>query len=455
MQRHRLRNLHEWYQRPDRKPLVLRGARQVGKTWLVRNFAKKQSVDLIEINFEDQPKLAELFITNDPAEIIRAIEQLYARSITPQNTLLFLDEIQVVPELLAKLRWFYEKMPELPVITAGSLLEFVLDDHEFSMPVGRIEYMHLEPFNFSEFLLATGNSKLVEMLETFEITDNLLTVTHERLLKLFNEFVFIGGMPAAISTWCKNQSLLEVSRIHHNLMNTYRDDFNKYAGRINRNSLEAIVNSVPKLLGRKFIYSHVSKEFNSTTLGKALQLLCKARVCHKILHTSANGLPLKSESNSKYFKVAFIDCGLVAASLGLPLAANIDIDTFNLINRGSMAEQVVGQLLRTIEQEFIEPELFYWQRETPGSNAEIDYLLANAGCIVPLEVKAGTTGSLRSLHSFMQRKQYSLACRINADMPSLTPIDVKMADGSSVMYQLLSLPFYLIEQCQRLLLGTR
>lgn len=450
MRRNLLSKLAQWQQRSDRKPLILRGARQVGKTWLVREFAKQNNLILIEMNFEEQPRLAKLFLNNDIQQILIEIERLFQVKVQTQPCLLFLDEIQAAPDILAMLRWFYEKVPEIPVIAAGSLLEFVLEKHDFSMPVGRIEYMHLEPLAFSEFLYALGENSLVDYLNQYTLKETINDFTHEKLIQMFQHYVLIGGMPAAVSSWITQNSVQEVSRIHHNLMATYRDDFNKYAGRLSLAYLETALDAVPRLLGKKFQYSQVSKQLSTTSLNNAVNLLNLARICHKVYHTSANGLPLGGEINEKFFKVIFLDVGLVSAALGLHLSPQINLDNFTLVNRGGIAEQVVGQLFRTIEPEYIEPKLFYWQREKIGSSAEIDYLLPHQGNVLPVEVKAGTTGSLRSLHQFMNTKSLKLACRINADKPSITPVEIKTE--TPARYTLISLPFYLTEQVHRLVL---
>lgn len=443
--------LIKWLNSSDRKPLVIRGARQVGKTWVVRDLAKSQGRRLIELNFEKQPSLESLFSSNDPKEIITNIAASTLTRIEPSKTILFLDEIQVVPHLLAKLRWFSEDMPEIPVIAAGSLLDFALTDHEFSMPVGRIGYMYMEPLSFDEFLEALGQYELRKYLKEYNWNINIPSAIHTQLINTFKEYLVVGGMPAAVSAWVTTKEPAKVNQIHLDLLATYRDDFTKYSGRLTINRLEDIINSVPRQLGQKFVYKQANSEINTPSLKQALDLLSQARVCHRVISTSANGLPLGAEVNEKFFKTIMLDCGLCSASLGLSLYQLRSLTEISMINSGGMAEQVVGQLLRTILPPYSPPHLYYWRRDEKGAKAEIDYVIAHEDQVIPIEVKAGKSGSLKSLHQFMEEKNKLTAVRFNSDIPSRCPVSVKVSSQSCVKYHLLSLPFYLIGQLHRLI----
>lgn len=448
MKRILLDYLISWLKSSDRKPLVLRGARQVGKTWLVRHLAKSQGKKLIELNFEKQPSHASLFESNNPKDILLSLSALF-NDIDPNNSLLFLDEIQTTPELLSKLRWFAEELPTLPVIAAGSLLEFVLSDHAFSMPVGRINYVYVEPFTFEEFLLASPqHAGLQNYLENVTLDTPIPSAIHESLSLLLQEYTLVGGMPASIQSWITEKSFNKISQIQNDLLATYRDDFAKYKGRIATDRLEEVMLSIPRRLGEKFVYSKVNKDIQAATIKKVLDVLQKAKLCHRVQSTAANGTPLGAEINEKHFKEIFLDVGLCNATLGLNLHQHLPL---TLINKGGIAEQVVGQLLRTINPPYIEPTLYYWQREGTNANAEIDYIIQHNDQIIPVEVKAGRTGSLKSLHYFMELKKYPLAIRINTDLPSKTPVNTKTMTGSPLSYTLLSIPFYLIGQIHRLI----
>lgn len=451
MKRERLHFLEEWLTSKNRKPLVIRGARQVGKTWLVRKFAETQKKTLLELNFEKKPTLASLFSSNEPHQILLNLSAQLEVEIDLTHTILFLDEIQAAPEILAKLRWFAEDLPQLPVIAAGSLLEFVLEDHSFSMPVGRIGYMHLEPLSFEEFLTARGKNNLVNFLLCFQWDQQIPIVIHEDLLNLFKEYICVGGMPAAVSSWASKQSLKEVSQIQHDLMETYRNDIAKYRGKIALERIEEVLLALPKHLGEKFVYSKVNPHAQTASIKKAIDLLCKARVCHRVTGCGGNGIPLGADLLEKYLKLILLDVGLVSASLGLSYEQIHRSDEIILINKGGIAEQVVGQLLRTIFPPYMEPELYYWHRDEKGSAAEVDYLIQHQNEVIPIEVKAGSTGSLKSLHLFMNLKRLKKAVRINSMLPSNMELSTNSLDGTSHQYRLYSMPFYLINQLHRLL----
>lgn len=434
MYRKYLSKLHEWLGSAQRKPLVIRGARQVGKTWLVRQLAKESGKQLLELNFEKNPALADLFISNDVKKIIRNLEFTFGEQISITNSLLFLDEIQIAPQMLGKLRWFFEDVPELAVVAAGSLLDFALEKHTFSMPVGRISYMYLQPMNFEEFLLATERKLQCEYLHEWQLDQKIPPSMHDLLCGAVQEYVLVGGMPEAVNNWCETKSFLSISQTQNDLLATYRDDFNKYNTRINKERLEEVLQTIPYTLGNKFKYSQVNNAVQSSVVKHALDLLCTARLVHKIYSTSVDGLPLKANINHKFFKVIFLDIGLVSALL--------KATSFSLNNFGGVAEQLVGQELLSSQLYFQEPELFYWNREEKNSSAEVDYIIQHAEKIIPLEVKSGSTGTLRSLHLLMQMRQLDFAVRINGDLPSLVHTE---------KFRLLSLPFYLLGQLDRLI----
>lgn len=451
MERTLLNFLVNWLDSTARKPLVIRGARQVGKTWLVRHLANVAGRQLIELNFEKRPSASSYFVSNDPQQILLNLSAITKQKITPENCLLFLDEIQTDPQLLSKLRWFAEDMPQLPVIAASSLLEFVLAEHSFSMPVGRISYAHLEPMSFEEFLQARDQKALCHYLHGYDFDLSIPIAIHEQLMQLFKEYLVVGGLPAAVESWVTEFSLNEVSRIHNDLLATYRDDFAKYKGRVATEILDEVVMSVPKMLGRKFVYSHLDINAPSETIKKVVKLLGRARICHRVSGCSANGVPLAAETKDKYFKEVFIDTGLSSTSLGLDLPRYNATKEIAMVNRGAIAEQVVAQLLRTIDPPYVEPALYCWRRAEPGSSAEVDYIIQHGNQVIPIEVKAGATGSLKSLHLFMSIKKLPLAIRINSDLPNSVNVNTISHAANSIEYKLLSIPFYLIGQLHRLI----
>ena len=311
----------------------------MGKTWLVRNLAKTCKKKLIELNFEKQPEFRSLFESNDVSRILREIESRVDQDIIPSQSILFLDEIQVAPELLAKLRWFAEDLPELAVVSAGSLLDFALDKHEFSMPVGRVTYLYVEPLSFEEFLLASKKNKLVDYLNDFNWESTISQSMHQHLTELFHEYVIVGGMPAAVFSWIDGQSLEKVARIHTDLLASYRDDFAKYSGKIATSLLDDTLTSVPNMLGQKFILTKVNSNIQTPAIKNALSLINKARVADIIYATAANGIPLSAEVNRKFFKVNFLDVGLCSSMLGLKLNQLTSINDIK-IGRASCRERV-------------------------------------------------------------------------------------------------------------------
>jgi predicted AAA+ superfamily ATPase len=436
--------LDQWIKDNHRKPLVLRGARQVGKTWLVRDLAQRHGLRLVEINMERRPELADHFRSNDARRAVGDLSADLGISIDPGTCLLFIDEVQATPQVLAFLRWFREEMPELPVVAAGSLLDFALREHAFSMPVGRISYCYLEPFSFYEFLDASGNELLKKALISAGESLDIAPRIHQRALELFSEYCLVGGLPEVISDWIAKRDDGRRLQLQRDLITTYRDDFNKYRGRISVDLLRGVMDALPRQLGGRFVYSHVDGEAKHRDLKQALDLLRLARVCHRVEHTAGNGLPLGAETNPGLFKVILVDVGLAAVQLGLSRLDLRDLDTVVWANKGGLAEQFVGQHLRCLSQVYEDPGLFYWQRNE-GRQAEIDYVIQHGSHVVPVEVKAGKAGSMKSLHAFMQGKKLSCALRLDINPPSSQEVDVMTTTAESVKYRLISLPLYMVE----------
>lgn len=434
--------LDEWLRSSNRKPMVIRGARQTGKTWLVHDFAERNHLQLIELNFEKFPGRADLFSANDPREIIKNIEADLGVKIDPASSCIFLDEIQAAPELFAKLRWFKEDMPVLLIIAAGSLLEFALNKSQSSMPVGRITYLYLEPMSFFEFVMASGKERLYQRIMEFEVKSKIPQSIHEQCMDIYYQYCLTGGMPEVVQTWMNTKDQQACIKVQHDLLSTYRDDFYKYGGDIDARLLNKIMLSVAEQLGNKFVYSRVDQGIRTPVIKKAMTLLFQARVCSMIAHTSGNGLPLGAQSNDKFFKALMLDVGLISAQLGLSSAKPIKAREMDFINKGGLAEQFVGQQLRAAQAVAADPQLFYWQR-TGGRLGEIDYIIQHKNIIIPVEVKSGATGRMKSLHQFMAEKKLRLAVRINANTPTVEDLDLKTTSGQPVKYRLLSIPLYL------------
>ena len=451
MYRSAIEYLYDWRTRRSRKPLVIRGARQVGKSYLIREFAKKSFDNIIEINLDDDSSVLPYFERSDPHEIIKLLEVHFKTSFIPGKTLLFLDEIQAAPHLFAKLRYFYEKMPELHVIAAGSLLEFILEEHNFSMPVGRIEYMYLGPMMFSEFLIAVGHEKLAQYLTEYEMGDEFLLPLHDKLSELVKSYMVIGGMPESVREYVDSGSYRDCGFIKSNILATYKDDFGKYSKKVKQQHILTVFNALPNIVGTKVKYVNISRNERAKDLSYAIHLLSLARVCHLVYHSSCNGIPLGAEINRKVFKPVFLDVGLLLEACGLTMKEIVESSDIMLINSGQISEQFVGQHLLYSQELYKEPQLYYWLRENPASNAEIDYVITHGGKVIPIEVKAGKTGSLRSLHQFTIEKNVDLAVRICGAPPSVVDCHGTMPNGTPYSSQIMTLPFYLIENIDRLL----
>lgn len=436
--------LDNWIKDMDRKPLVVRGARQVGKTWLIRDLAQRHGRKLVELNMERRPELADHFRSNNVRCTVSDLTADLGVPISPESSLLFIDEIQATPHLLAFLRWFREDMPELPVVAAGSLLDFALRDHEFSMPVGRIAYCYLEPVSFYEFLDASGNEPLKSALAAAAESLHLNPRLHQRALELFAEYCLVGGLPEVVSDWIAKRDDGRRLQLQRDLIATYRDDFNKYKSRIPVDLLRRVMDAVPRQLGGRFVYSHVDAEAKHRDTKQALELLRLARVCHRVEHTAANGLPLGAEVNPRTFKAILLDVGLASVHLGLSRLDLNDLSTVVWANKGGLAEQFVGQHLRCLSQVYEDPTLFYWQR-TEGRQGEIDYIIQQGSRIIPVEVKAGKAGTMKSLHAFMHAKQLNNALRLDINPPSVQNLATQTTTGESVRYRLISLPLYMVE----------
>jgi len=431
--------LVSWKQQVRHMPLLVRGARQVGKTFVIEDFGGKHFKDVVTLNFELNPEYQDCFGSLEPQKICNAIYLATGKAIKPTETLLFFDEIQACPKAISSLRYFKEQMPELHVIGAGSLLEFALNDEKLSIPVGRIQYLYMGPLSFHEFLTARGHHELTDFLATINVNDEVPNIVHDRLLKLVRDYMILGGMPAVIDEYNQSEDLSLCQNIQTVLLNTYRNDFGKYASKTNHKYLQKVFEKAPGLVGQQFKYVQIDPEFRSRDLKIAIENLKHAGLINIIYASKASGLPLNTFINEKKFKLNFVDVGLVCRATKLDAEIMMQDDIL-LVNRGAVAEQFVAQELIAYADPYEEKELFFWTREKHGSSSEVDFVINIDSQIVPIEVKAGKTGQLKSLHWFLDKKPSKIGIKI-----SQKPLGF---DG-----KILSIPLYMISELKRLVIS--
>jgi hypothetical protein len=392
--------LKKWKEDQRRKPLLIRGARQVGKTFIIRKLGKDFQ-DYVEINFELKQEARKVFDHDlDPVRITRDLSLISGRKLVPGRTLLFLDEIQEAPNAIKALRYFYEMLPDLHVAAAGSLLEFELEN--IGMPVGRVESIYLYPLSFMEFLKAKEENLLLETLLNHDVYQKISDVAHRKLLILLGEYMTVGGMPEAVACFIENPDLTRCFKIHRSIIDTYRQDFNKYTKKYQLKYVELLFNSVPGVLGKKFKYSNIPGEYRTRELRPALELLEKAGIIHKITHSSCQGIPLAAAEKVETFKVLSLDIALNQTILGSDPGSWLLDPENNFINKGALTEALIGQELLAYSAPDRPARLFYWHREARASNAEVDYLVQQGETLLPVEVKSGSNGALKSLHFFLE-----------------------------------------------------
>lgn len=400
MERYIFSNLIVWAEKQRRKPLLLRGARQVGKTWLVEKLAREQFEFYLKVDFEENSELVSLFSGDlNPLKICSDLELRTGIDIIAGKTLLFFDEIQICPRAIMALRYFYEKMPDLHVIAAGSLLEFAFS--EISFPVGRIQSMEIHPMNFSEFLLASNYGKAAEICNN-RISEVSASI-HEFLLEQLRIYWLVGGMPECINEYVNTKSLKRAAEVQDEICETYRLDFNKYKPKTDINCLNAVFSTIAANVGKQIKYTGLAIDFTIPTIKKAYESLLLARIAKKVKSLSNIGIPLDVYASDKKFKNIFLDIGLMNRVMGIDYNEALSHKNLLAIYRGQLAEQFVGQEFATATHN----QLYYWSRDAKNSNAEIDFLLIFDGMIYPVEVKDGPSGKLRSLHLYRETYQPS------------------------------------------------
>lgn len=444
------RYLSEWATRPIHKPILLRGARQVGKSTAVRHLGESFKY-YVEINLEKQSNYIDLFKKDlDVTRIVPQMAAMCGTPIVPNETLLFIDEIQESQEAIMALRYFKEDMPNLHVIAAGSLLEFVLDEIP-TFGVGRIHSMYMFPMTFDEFLLANGEQLLLDARGQANIDAPLPTPLHEKLIGLMRTFMLVGGMPESVVKWVQTHDFLQCQEVQDDIITGYEADFPKYKKKVDPQLLIATMKSAATQATKKFVYSRVPGEYKTAEVKKALDLLIKAGVLVPVTHSSGNGLPLGDEADESIRKILLLDTGLMLRLLNMTMgdtsaitAQILTATAADLVNKGPMAEMLAGLELLHYLTPNLHHDLYYWVRQAKNSTAEIDYLLSRDMKVLPFEVKAGVQGGMKSLWDFMREKKLEQAVRCSLE--NFGKFDYVDAEAEGAVRHVEVYPLYALSQ---------
>ena len=404
--------LQQWTKKKNRNVLLLRGARQVGKSRSVKELGKSFA-SYLEVNFEEEPEVKNIFSgSRNPEQIVHKLSAFYGTPIQPGETLLFLDEIQECEDAIHTLRFFKEKMNELHVIAAGSLLEFVLKDIP-TFGVGRIDSLYVYPLSFGEFIEASESRELRELSKNASLLNPLDQANFSRLMNSFRNFFIIGGLPGVVASFLETRSLLDAVSLLEQVLSGYKADFSKYSNKISSEKLAETFLAGALQAGRKFIYSHVNPHEKSAVYKTALELLLKAGLLYKVYHTSASGIPAGATRNVKKFKIIPFDLGIYHQLVGLSTKEVITKTPEKYVHKGAATEVFVGTELLRLESPFKPVELYYWHRESRSSNAEVDYIIQKNAQLIPIEVKARTKGGMKSMYNFIEEKNSEYGIRIS------------------------------------------
>jgi predicted AAA+ superfamily ATPase len=443
-----------WSREADRKPLVLRGARQTGKTAAVRRLAEQFDL-FLELNLERFEDLSLVRSCRSAAELLTALAVRSNVERFPPRTLLFLDEIQESPEAVSWLRFLREDHPQLFVVAAGSLLEVRLQERGFSFPVGRVTFRVLRPFTFFEFLLANEKDVLAGHL-TAAVSEGrpVPASLHGQASELLRDYLLVGGMPEAVARWVAEHNPVAVRGVHRDLVQALAEDLQRFGNLREVGYLEAAFESLRHHFGQRFRYENFAPGYRSQLMKNALAKLEAALLIHRALPTSSLELPLRERTRSAA-KLLPLDVGLALAMMGQGLGQGLDAisgPSLSQVLDGRLAEIFVGQQLLASAPGF-PGELFFWVSESANSNAEVDYLIPIGGRPVPVEVKSAAAGSLKSLHQFLRRAGLSTGIRLHTGPSADERLTVRMPEGD-LDYRLLSLPLYLAEKLPGLDLGA-
>ena len=433
-------NLLEWKNRTGRRPLIIRGARQTGKTTIIRRLGG-QFTRLVELNLEKDAVRRLFDEVREIREVVQSIEGLTNQRIVPGETLLFLDEIQNSVSAIKLLRYFHEEMPDLHLIAAGSLLEVRMRKEGWSFPVGRVEFLYLYPVTFEEFLSVLGEEILLQVLRDYSPGRSFPTPLHEKLSNLVADYMIVGGLPQAVADYSLNRSFASVGKYHEALFSSFKEDFAKYSRGPEVECLKRVWDRIPFEIGNRIQYSKIAGSHTaSNAISRAFDILHEAMLVERIFPTTQRVLPLVIKPKAAP-KALFLDIGLCSYVLHLT-RDQVKEKLLDPHYGGALFEEWVGQEMLALDFHNRNP-LYFWVREEKGASSELDFLMQVANRLVPVEVKSGSHGSLKSLHQFLHRSGTAFGIRICNRPPQVEDHLLNTPDGSRLRYKLLTIPFYL------------
>ena len=437
--------LVEWKNKKGRKPLVIRGARQVGKTSAVHQFGNAEFETYIYINLELEDEAA-LFTRMLPVrDLLQLIQLKFNKKITPGSTLIFIDEIQHSDIAMNQLRYFYEEIPDLHVVAAGSLLEVKMKSEGFTFPVGRVEYCYLHPATFDEYLAALGETEARNYIASVKQDSVIPEEIHRVMMKKFHSYLLVGGMPEAVAKYAETRNFIDVDPVYESILVGLRDDVFKYASSAKAKYIQHIIEHASKYVSLQFKYEKFGESnFRSREMSEAFDVLEKAMIISRVFASSSKQMPLMSNLK-KSSKLLHLDIGLVNYQTGMRPEIAVT-DDINAVYHGQISEQIVGQTLLAMNTGK-NVNLNYWYREQKSATSEVDYLIVINDRLMPVEVKSGKTGTLRSLHLFMDESRCDFAVRIYSGNMTTE----RITTAGKKKFALFSVPFYLLFRIHGLL----
>lgn len=431
MYRIAIERLYRWKASKRRKPLIIEGARQVGKTWLMKEFGRQAYKDTIYINFDSNSVMAELFAADqNPSRLIMGIELYAGRKIDPDSTLLIFDEVQEVPRALSSLKYFYEDAPQYHIVCAGSLLGIALHGGT-SFPVGKVDFMSLYPLSFKEFLMATAGERFSQLLEGGDFP--MITAFKQTYIDALKQYYFVGGMPEAVESFAEEKDFNQVRSIQKRILAAYEQDFSKHAPVEIVPKIRMVWNSIPSQLAKenkKFVYGLVREGGRAKDYESAIMWLCDCGLVHKISRVNAAGIPLKAYEDLKAFKLYLLDVGLLGCMTGLRQRTLLEGNDLFTEFKGALTEQYVCQQLKAIEDFGV----YYYNNDR--SACEVDFIVDTGERIIPVEVKAEINLKAKSLKSFREKFHPEISVRTS------------MADYRQEDW-LINLPLYAVEEIRK------